>query len=68
MFCCNPSFRLTIEARDYKVAGQEKDMGVTSHAPRSAKECERMNPHTPNWTPCWELESQMDSQIFKAQL
>ncbi len=32
------------------------------------KECEGMNPHTPEWIPCWELESQMDSRIFRARL
>jgi hypothetical protein len=41
-----------------KVVGEEGNLGVTSHAPRSAKECERMNPHTPNELPFWELESQ----------
>jgi hypothetical protein len=35
----------------YKVAGQEGGPGVTSHALGSGKECERMNPHTPKWTP-----------------
>jgi len=28
-----------------------------SHVPRSAKECEGKNPHTPKWTPMWELKS-----------
>jgi hypothetical protein len=41
-----------------KVVGQKGSFGVASHAPRNAKECERMNLHTPKWTPCWELESQ----------
>jgi hypothetical protein len=66
--CLNPNLGLATEARGCKVAGQEKDLGVTSHVPGSAKECEGMNPHTPKWTPCWELESQMDFQIFIAQL
>jgi len=35
------------EARAYKLVGQEGSLGVTSHAPGSAKECEGMNPHTP---------------------
>jgi hypothetical protein len=45
--CRNLSLGLTTKARGCKVAGQEKDPEVTSHAPRSAKECEGMNPHTP---------------------
>ncbi len=46
--CCNPSLGLATKARGCKVTGQKKDPGVTSHAPGSAKECEGMNPHTPN--------------------
>ncbi len=34
--CCNPSLGLVIKARGCKVAGQKKDLGITSHAPRSA--------------------------------
>jgi hypothetical protein len=49
--CCNHSLGLTTKARGCKVAGQEKDPGVTSHVHGSAKECERMNPRTPKWTP-----------------
>jgi hypothetical protein len=48
-----------------KVAGQEGSLGVTYHVPRSAKECEGMNPHTPKWTPCWELESQWTPESSK---
>jgi hypothetical protein len=33
--------------RGCKVVGQEKDPRVTSHIPRSAKECEGMNLHIP---------------------
>jgi hypothetical protein len=36
-FCRNPSLGLATKARGYKVAGQEGDPEVTSHAPRSAK-------------------------------
>ncbi len=35
--CRNLSLGLTTKARGCKVAGQEKDPGVTSYAPRSAK-------------------------------
>ncbi len=45
--CHNPSLGLAMKARAYKVVGQEGNPGVTSHTPRSAKECEGMNPHTP---------------------
>jgi hypothetical protein len=51
-----------------KVAGQQGSSGVTFHVVGSAKECERMNPHTPEWIPCWELESKWIPRIFKAQL
>jgi hypothetical protein len=43
----NPSLGLVTTARAYKSASQEGSPGVTFHAPGSAKECERMNPHTP---------------------
>jgi hypothetical protein len=36
-FCRNPSLGLSTKARCGKVAAQEGDMGVTSHAPGSAK-------------------------------
>jgi hypothetical protein len=39
----NPNLGLMIKARTYKVAGQEGSSRGTSHAPRSAKECEGMN-------------------------
>ncbi len=45
--CCNPSLGLATKARACKVAGQEGNPGVTSHTFENAKECERMNPHTP---------------------
>jgi hypothetical protein len=45
----NPSLGLTTKARAYKGAGQEGSPGVISHDPRSAKECEGMNLHTPKW-------------------
>ncbi len=36
-----------------KKARQEEDLGNTSYAPGSVRECERMNPHTPKATPTW---------------
>ncbi len=44
---CNSNLGLVTKVRGCKVAGLEKDPGLTSHAPESAKECEGMNPHTP---------------------
>jgi hypothetical protein len=35
--CRNLSLGLVIEGRGCKVAGEEKDLGVTSHAPGSVK-------------------------------
>jgi hypothetical protein len=31
----------------------------------NAKKCEGMNPHTPKWTPCWELESQLAWRFYE---
>ncbi len=45
--CRNLSLGLVTKARGCKVTSQEKDLGVTSHALRSVKECEGVNPHTP---------------------
>ncbi len=44
---CNPSLGLTIKAKPCKGAGQKGISGVISHAPRSVRECEGMNPHIP---------------------
>jgi len=30
-------------------------MGITSHAPRSVRKCEGMNPHTPKGAPTLEI-------------
>jgi len=66
--CCNPSFGLATKARACKVMGQEGSLGVTSHAPKSAKECEGMNLHTPNWTFILGVGVPMDSRIFRGQM
>jgi hypothetical protein len=47
VMCCNPSLRLVTKARACKGVSQEGSPRVTFHAPKSAKECEGMNPHTP---------------------
>jgi hypothetical protein len=41
--------------------------GITFHAPRNARECEGMNPHTPKWTPTLGIGIPMHSQIFKGR-
>jgi hypothetical protein len=66
MFCRNPSLGLATKARGCKVAGQEGDSGVTSHAPGSAKSVREWTLTLINELPCWELESRKDSRIFKA--
>jgi hypothetical protein len=35
--CFNPSLGLATKVKGCKVAGQERDLGVTSHVPESAK-------------------------------
>jgi hypothetical protein len=56
------------KAKAYKVATQEESQGVTFHVPKSAKECEGMNLHTPKWTPILGVQVPMDYRIFKGQL
>jgi hypothetical protein len=61
--CRNPNFGLTIEARGCKVAGQEKDPGVTSHVPGVQRvwgnepSHSQMNSHVGSWSPKWTFES-----------
>jgi hypothetical protein len=50
----------------WKVAGQEGDPRITSHAPESAKSVREWTLTLPNELPCWELESQMDSRMLWA--
>ncbi len=49
--CHNPSLGLATKARACKVAGHKGSPRITSRVPKSAKECEGMNLHTPKWTP-----------------
>jgi hypothetical protein len=42
--------------------------GITSHIPRNARKCERVNPHTPKATPTWEVKVSKDFRIFREQL
>ncbi len=69
-YCRNPSLRLVTKAKACKVAGQEGGLGVTSHALGSANSAKSVREWTftlPSELPLWELESQMDSRIFRAQ-
>jgi hypothetical protein len=43
--CRNPSLGFATKARARNDASQEGSPRVTSHAPGSVGECERMNPH-----------------------
>jgi len=56
--CCNLSIGLTTKARARKVTGQEGSLGVTSHAPGSAKSVREWTLTLPSELPFWELEPQ----------
>jgi hypothetical protein len=66
--CRNLSLGLMTKARACKSVRQEGGLGGTSYTPESAGERERMNLHTPKWTPTWGVRVMMDSQIFKEWL
>jgi len=53
------------KARACKVAGQEGSSGVMLHAPRSARECEGIDPHTPKGPPTLGVGIPVDSRMFK---
>ncbi len=61
LVCRNPSLGLATKARGCKVAGQEGSLGVMLHAPRCARECEGIDPHTPKGTPILGVGVPMDS-------
>jgi hypothetical protein len=42
-------------------AGQERSLGVMPHAPKSARECEGIDPHTLKGTPTLGVGVPMDS-------
>jgi hypothetical protein len=48
--------------------GPRLNLGITFHAPESAKECEGKNPHTPKWIPILRIRIPMDSRIFRRRL
>ncbi len=59
--CHNPSLGFVTKARACKSAGRKGKLG-------SARECERMNNHTPKSAPTLGVEAPMDSRIFIKQL
>jgi hypothetical protein len=66
----DPNLRFMIKARAYKGAGQKLARESYFMLPRSVRECEGMNPHTPKWAPTlgvplWELESQWILEYLK---
>jgi hypothetical protein len=66
--CRNPNLGLATKARAYKRTKQEGGLRGTSYTLGSARECERMNPHTPKATPTWGVGIPKNSQIFKERL
>jgi len=63
--CWNPNLGLITKARACKSEGQKCSLGVTFHALGNVGECERMNPHTPKWTPTLGVGVPMNSWIFR---
>ncbi len=63
--CCNPILGFATKAMGCKVAGQEKDLGVTSHVSESAKSVREWTLTLPNELPCWESESQWTPESSK---
>jgi hypothetical protein len=66
--CRNPNLGLATKARACKRVRQEGDPGGTSYIPRSAGECEKMNPHTPKATLTWGVGVPKDFRIFTEHL
>jgi len=63
--CPNLNLGFATKARGCKVTGEEGSSGVMPHAPRSARECEGIGPHTPNETPTLGIWILMDSRMFR---
>jgi len=53
------------KARACKVEGQEGNMGVTPHVPKSVGKCEGMNLHTPKGASTLGVKVLVDFRIFK---
>jgi hypothetical protein len=61
---------LGLRSRQRACKGASQDYARESHfhAPRSAKECEGKNLHTPKWTPMLGVGVPMDSRMFRKWL
>jgi len=66
--CHDPSLGFTTKAKGLQGCEPRPSLGVTFSCPGNAKECERMNPHTPKWTPMLGVEVLVDSQMFREWL
>ncbi len=67
--CCNPSLGFAIKTRALLAKVQAKSEDRKSHFILSGvEECEKMNPHTPKWTPTLGIGVPMDFRIFRRWL
>jgi len=65
--CRNPNFGLTTKAKGLQGCKPRGSPGVTSHAPKSVRNCEGVNPHIPKPTPTLGDGISMDSRNFREQ-
>ncbi len=68
MGCRNPNLGLATKAKACKSAGQKGSLRITFHIRGMAKECEKMNPHTPKGIPTLGVGVLVDSRIFRELL
>ncbi len=66
--CCDPSLGLTTKAKGLQGCGPILSLKIAFSCPRSAKECEGKNPHTPKWTPMLGVRVPVDSRMFREWL
>jgi len=60
LLCRNLSLGFATKAKAYKVASQKGSPGVMMHAPKSARECEGIDPHTRKGTPTFGVGVSVD--------
>jgi len=63
--CRNLSLGFTTKARGCKVAGQERSPGGRPHAPKNARERERIDPHISKGTPTLGVGVLVNSPMFR---
>ncbi len=68
VMCRNANLGLMTKARGYKVVNQEGSLRIMPHAPKNARECEGIDPHTLKGTPTLGIGIPVDSQMFIKQL